>query len=74
MPVAHISRDICDGCGICVDYCPNDVFRLDKDNKAIIAYGGDCHTCFTCENDCPVKAIEVSAVVDHFPLPLEPIS
>ncbi len=71
MPVANILRDLCNGCGICVDYCPNDVFRLDESSKAVIAYGRDCHTCFTCESDCPVKAIDVSPVVADYPLPLE---
>lgn len=68
MAVTNVIADRCDGCGICVDICPDDVFRM-KDGKAIIAYPDDCDTCFLCETDCPRGAIVVSAEVLGVPLP-----
>jgi len=29
-------------------------------SKAGIAYSGDCMTCYSCERDCPEKAVSVS--------------
>ncbi|MBQ6603535.1 MAG: FAD-dependent oxidoreductase [Eubacterium sp.] len=28
MPISTINKDLCNGCGLCVDTCPEDVFRL----------------------------------------------
>lgn len=61
--------EACDGCGICVDICPNDVYRMGADEKPIVAYAEDCHTCFQCETDCPLKAIWVSGEVLGTPVP-----
>ena len=70
MTIKKIDRNLClSSCGICVESCPNDVLRLDEEDKACIVYPEDCHTCFLCENDCPVKAITVSAEVLGTPLP-----
>jgi NAD-dependent dihydropyrimidine dehydrogenase PreA subunit len=41
--------------------CPVDVIRLDPvSNKAVVAYGNDCHVCYLCEDDCPEKSITLS--------------
>lgn len=53
-------RETCISCGVCVESCPNDVIRLEPSSKkAYVANGDDCCTCFLCEMDCPVRAIEV---------------
>lgn len=69
MTIKQIDRDLCDGCGICVDSCPSDVIRLNGDNKATIAYPDDCQTCFLCEEDCPQEAIAVSPEIIPPPTP-----
>jgi MinD superfamily P-loop ATPase containing an inserted ferredoxin domain len=69
MTISRINREVCDSCGICVDSCPTDVIRLDKDKKATIAYPGDCQTCFLCEEDCPREAIEVAPEIIPPPTP-----
>ena len=62
MPIKVIDEVICNGCGICVSICPEDVLRLDeRKKKAVIKYPKDCVACFVCESYCPAKCIEVSA-------------
>ncbi|MHA1378636.1 MAG: 4Fe-4S dicluster domain-containing protein [Candidatus Helarchaeota archaeon] len=58
--IESIDLKKCIGCGICINYCPTDVIRLDeKLKKAKIIYREDCMTCFNCEIYCPNKAIKV---------------
>lgn len=62
MGVRRINYTLCDGCGICVDDCPMDVFCMDSlGSKAIIKYLRDCQNCFLCESNCPQDAIYVGA-------------
>lgn len=61
MPIESLSSELCTGCKICVDVCPEDVLRFNEDKKkAYIAYPEDCASCWVCEWFCPVKCIEVS--------------
>ena len=32
---------------------------MDEENKAKVTHPGDCWTCFTCELNCPVRAVDV---------------
>ena len=71
MAVDRIDPELCNGCGICVDYCPADVLRLDeKTDKAVAKYPQDCTACRICETDCPQKAITVSMQRENPPLTL----
>ncbi len=70
MPIKTIDENLCIGCGDCVASCPMDVIRMtDGEEKAYIAYPGDCMVCFNCERDCPCQAIYVSPERAH-PIPL----
>ena len=61
MPIEKIDTERCTGCEICVDGCPMDVIRFDKEaKKALIRYKMDCIACYNCEEDCPEEAIYVS--------------
>ena len=61
MSIERIDPELCNGCGICVNICPMDVFRMDKKtNKAIIQYPEDCMLCEFCVLDCPTGAITVT--------------
>jgi NAD-dependent dihydropyrimidine dehydrogenase PreA subunit len=72
MGIRKIDRQLCVGCGICVDHCPMDVLRMDgRTRKPVIAYSRDCQSCFLCESDCPVTgAILVTPARERrIPLP-----
>lgn len=67
--ITAIDENKCTGCGICVDICPLDVFRMDdKAEKAVIKYPDDCMTCFSCEMNCPVEAITVHPFKEVLPM------
>ena len=56
----QISPDLCNGCGVCIDICPCDVFRPHSETgRAEAKYEADCWYCGACEMDCPTQAIEV---------------
>ncbi len=56
----RISPERCNGCGVCVDICPCDVFRLHSETGLAEAkYEVDCWYCGACEMDCSARAIEV---------------
>ena len=49
MGIRRIDFRLCNGCGLCVDYCPLDVLRMEKENnKAYVKYLRDCQGCFLC--------------------------
>lgn len=63
--VIHIDKEICKGCGLCIHYCPRDVFAMSKTlNKkgfavAEAVYPEKCINCKMCEINCPDLAIFV---------------
>jgi NAD-dependent dihydropyrimidine dehydrogenase PreA subunit len=66
--IKEINSEKCNGCGICLDVCPLDVFRIDEGKKAIIKYPDDCMTCFDCDLSCPTGAIYVHPFKEELPL------
>ena len=68
MSIERIDHELCNGCGICVNSCPMDVIRMDKEaKKAVITYPEDCMCCYYCELECPEDAISVSPI-RHTPI------
>lgn len=66
MGIRKIDSRLCDGCGICVNHCPQDVLRMDKERgKAYIKYLRDCQSCWLCEIECPQQAIYVYPVFER---------
>ncbi len=55
----EINPEWCKGCGICVAFCPKNVWELDRKEKAVPARPQDCICCKMCELRCPDLAIEV---------------
>ncbi len=61
MSIEIIDGELCTGCGLCVQSCPMDVLRLDKDQGlAVIRYPEDCMLCGWCTIDCPEDAITLT--------------
>ena len=58
MPVPEIDDELCSGCGICVDACPNGVLDIVGDACAV-SNEDDCIACGECMEECPMGAIEV---------------
>lgn len=59
MAIDNISG--CISCETCVQVCPTDVIRMDKNkNKAYIKYVEDCQICHLCRLYCPVDAITIT--------------
>lgn len=65
LPVINIDHKKCDACGKCVDVCPKEVLKVDK-NKLIIVDLERCSLCKECEKVCPQHptAIRVGWVKD----------
>ena len=61
MPIEKIDNDLCNSCKVCVEACPMDVIRWNKETrKPIMQYVDDCIACYNCEMDCEVQAIYVT--------------
>ncbi|MEW6113868.1 MAG: ferredoxin family protein [Thermodesulfobacteriota bacterium] len=52
----EIDFEKCDGCGLCVDFCPVKVFTMVASRPAIADLDA-CYDCRTCVDLCPKQAI-----------------
>ena len=66
MAEINIDKSRCTGCGLCVDFCPVEVFDLIEINQngttqkvARAAREEDCWACDTCVGQCPTNAIQI---------------
>jgi NAD-dependent dihydropyrimidine dehydrogenase PreA subunit len=52
----------CTGCGMCLDVCPHDVFKMN--GKSVqIADRDACMECGACDKNCPAGALSVQSGV-----------
>jgi len=58
MDKLFVYRHWCKGCGICVEFCPKDVFEMGADGHAEVAYPERCVECGLCAVLCPDFAIK----------------
>jgi len=59
---AKVDIEKCNGCKLCIYYCPDpNVLMLDK-NKKIIVSASRCKGCGLCASACAKKAITVKEV------------
>ena len=54
-----LDKNICTGCGICMEVCPHSVYQL-SDKKAIIVDKDACMECGACARNCPSMALTVT--------------
>ena len=55
-----IDKEICNGCGMCVEICPSDVFVGSKKGEIpMVTYPDECWHENACVIDCPVGAIKL---------------
>jgi 2-oxoglutarate ferredoxin oxidoreductase subunit delta len=61
----YIDKDLCKSCGLCIYYCPKDVFEITDEvnskgyNVAKATHPQNCIECRLCEIGCPDLAIRV---------------
>jgi uncharacterized protein (DUF169 family)/NAD-dependent dihydropyrimidine dehydrogenase PreA subunit len=57
-----INEERCNGCGLCVAFCPEAVLEMGGSGetaKAVAVASEKCSTCYTCVGQCPQKAIQL---------------
>jgi len=57
-PKVSVIEDKCNGCGLCIELCPGEVFVL-VNNKARVVSENNCTLCYGCTVFCEPKAIIV---------------
>ena len=53
----YVSKKLCKGCGLCIEYCPKDVFGRDEMGKSEVMNSEACIECGMCITYCPDFAI-----------------
>jgi adenylylsulfate reductase subunit B len=62
-----INKRKCDGCGICVELCSEDVFFGSKKKQVpVVTYPDECWHCNACILKCPIEG----AIGMRTPLPM----
>jgi NAD-dependent dihydropyrimidine dehydrogenase PreA subunit len=58
----QLDENKCTGCGMCLDVCPHEVFKMN--GKHVLIQNRDaCMECGACGQNCPVNAISVESGV-----------
>jgi NAD-dependent dihydropyrimidine dehydrogenase PreA subunit len=54
----RVDDSLCTGCGVCVDTCPTDALRLDREANVATVDPALCNGCLFCLDACPNGAIQ----------------
>lgn len=58
----QLDENKCTGCGMCLDVCPHEVFKMNS--KHVVIQNRDaCMECGACSLNCPANAIAVESGV-----------
>lgn len=64
-----VDLNYCKGCGLCVEFCPKKVLKIDTErvtnmgyNPAAMANEDECIACGICYRMCPDSAITVEKI------------
>ncbi len=55
--VAKVDKELCMGCGVCVESCPVDAIAIRDDVAEVDA--SKCAGCGACVGECPTEAISL---------------
>jgi ferredoxin len=58
----RLDESKCTGCGMCLDVCPHEVFKMNG-RHVLIQNRDACMECGACRVNCPAKAISVESGV-----------
>ena len=53
----RIDRNLCVGCGACVEACPGNLIKRDYKCKAVLKRPEECWGCASCLKECRFKAV-----------------
>jgi 2-oxoglutarate ferredoxin oxidoreductase subunit delta len=49
----------CKGCGLCIEFCPQGVFKANGQGRPVVDQPEKCTACHWCDTHCPDLAITV---------------
>lgn len=55
----------CKGCGLCIAFCPQEVFEADAEQHPVVKHPERCVGCQWCVIHCPDFAIVVDEIEDE---------
>jgi ferredoxin len=55
---AKVNKELCTGCGTCVDECPSDAITINEEEGCAVVNEEECVDCGACEEACPSEAIK----------------
>lgn len=58
----RVFQNWCKGCGLCLAFCPQQVFSEDEEHHPVVAHPERCVACQWCTIHCPDFAIVVEIV------------
>jgi 2-oxoglutarate ferredoxin oxidoreductase subunit delta len=61
----------CKGCGLCIAFCPQDVFEANGLGRPVVANPDRCTACDLCAKRCPDMAIAVVRLGEDEAIELE---
>ena len=72
MPEIELDAGRCNGCGLCEDFCPVNVFEMVEVGGRLLpeaVRADDCWACDTCVGQCPSGALRVVEAFETAPAP-----
>ncbi len=59
MGVMQVDKEICTGCGLCIQNCPFKAWEMGEDDFPKLKDEYECFSCYNCMVACPVEAISI---------------
>jgi 2-oxoglutarate ferredoxin oxidoreductase subunit delta len=61
----RVFRNWCKGCGLCIAFCPQQVFEEGPEHRPVVAHQERCIACRWCTIHCPDFAILVEEIDEN---------